>query len=456
MRWRNLALASLVVNGTLAAVWVLTTRLHHAGSSTLSGGADSGTSTRTNLVLRRQFFTWQEVESSDYPTYVANLRAIGCPEQTIRDIIIADVNLLFAKRRAMELVTPEQQWWRSEPDTNVVQLALQKLRDLEDERRALLARLLGPDWESRDLLNLPRPSRPSVTLDGPILGALPMETKQAVEDVSVRSQERMQAYIDAQRREGKNPDPAELARMRQETREELQRILTPAQLEEFLLRYSQDASNLRAQLGQLRFFNATPNEFRAVFRSTDLLEEQLQLVTGTDPASVDQRKSLQAQIDSAIKTALGPQRYQEYRLLQDPLYRDAVATAQEEGTPEAVNALYQINIASAAEQARIQADPTLSPSQKSIESKSTELDQLKANAVATSQELPPQPPQPAPQTDTSKVYVLGPGDTIQTLAIMYGVPVSDIRAANPGVDLSKLKPGDSITVPRAPLPPGPR
>ena len=36
----------------------------------------------TKVVLRRQFFSWRDVESADYPTYVANLSDIGCPEQT--------------------------------------------------------------------------------------------------------------------------------------------------------------------------------------------------------------------------------------------------------------------------------------------------------------------------------------------------------------------------------------
>ena len=50
-------------------------------------------------------------------------------------------------------------------------------------------------------------------------------------------------------------------------RDDLARVLSPPQLEEFLLRYSQNANELRANLGQLRFFNATPDEFRAVFRA---------------------------------------------------------------------------------------------------------------------------------------------------------------------------------------------
>lgn len=45
-------------------------------------------------------FRWSQLESADYPTYVANLRAIGCPEQTLRDIISADLHATFARRPA--------------------------------------------------------------------------------------------------------------------------------------------------------------------------------------------------------------------------------------------------------------------------------------------------------------------------------------------------------------------
>src|SRR6185369_814692 len=40
-------------------------------------------------------FNWANVESPDYRDYIAKLRAIGCPEETVRDIIIADVNKLY-------------------------------------------------------------------------------------------------------------------------------------------------------------------------------------------------------------------------------------------------------------------------------------------------------------------------------------------------------------------------
>jgi hypothetical protein len=44
-------------------------------------------------------FHWSQIESADYRAYIASLRAIGCPEQTIRDIITADVDSQYATRR---------------------------------------------------------------------------------------------------------------------------------------------------------------------------------------------------------------------------------------------------------------------------------------------------------------------------------------------------------------------
>jgi LysM repeat protein len=448
-----MALISLGVNLVLAAVWLLSPRQPSSGS--LAGGAGlsqaAAGQNRTNLVLRRQFFSWQEVEAPDYPTYIANLRGIGCPEQTIRDIIIADINALYARRRANELMTPEQQWWRSQPDPSVVQAAAQKSRELDNERRALLTRLLGTNWESGDLVNLPRPSRPGLLLDGPVLGALSPETKQTIQEINVHSEGRLQEYLDRQRQLGKTPDPAEVAKLRQQTRDELARVLSPGQLEEFLLRYSQNATTLRSDFGQLGYFNATPDEFRAVFRATDPLDRQIQLLAdATDPNSVQARQALEAQRDNALKLALGDKRYQEYVLLQDPLYRDAMATALEAGTPEAARTIYQINQAAAATQDGLGTNSNLTAAQKAIELKQLELDQLKASTLATGQSLPPEPPPPPPPRRT---YTLRQGDNVAVIASIYGIPESAIRAANPNVDLNRLRPGDSISIPRSALAP---
>ncbi len=82
-------------------------------------------------------FNWSEVESSDYRTYIANLRSIGCPEQTIRDIITADVDSQYAPRRE-----PLEQ--RRAGNALAERTALESgLQDIRKEEASLVTGLLG-------------------------------------------------------------------------------------------------------------------------------------------------------------------------------------------------------------------------------------------------------------------------------------------------------------------------
>jgi LysM repeat protein len=447
MRWRVLLLLSLLANAVLAVGLVVFGHRTPVPANTASLEVTNAALVKTNFVVRRQFLSWAHVESPDYATYITNLRSIGCPEQTIRDIIIADVNALYAKRRATEILTPQQEWWRSEPDPAVIKLAAEKLVALDNERRALLTKLLGPDWEGGDLAGLPRPSRPGIALDGPILGVLPAEAKEAVANISARAEDRMQSYLEEMRNEGKAPDPVAMARLRQETRTELAGVLSPAQLEEYLLRYSQTANDLRADLGRLKYFNATQDEFRSIFRATDSIDQQIQLLgAATDAITVAQRNSLEQQRDAAIKLALGQDRFQQYEKLQDPLYQQAMATAIQAGDPDSADAIYGINLTAQNEQSAIQSNSNLTDSQKAIALKQLDLDQLKAATAASGQAtLPDQapPPQPPP----TQAHVMGKTETAAALAKLYGISMNAFQAANPNVDLNNLKPGDTIRIP---------
>jgi LysM repeat protein len=116
--------------------------------------------------------------------------------------------------------------------------------------------------------------------------------------------------------------------------------------------------------------------------------------------------------------------------------------------------LYQINLATAAEQNSILGNTNLTAEQRQIALKSAELEQLKANAAASGHDLPPEPPPtPAPTTPQRRTYTLRPGDSPAVIGLIYGVPEAAIRAANPGVNFSRLRPGDTITIPRNALAP---
>lgn len=360
--------ASLALNLILGAGWYLARRLAPPRRPLVVRRAPPITNIvrtmRTNLIFRPQLLSWQDIESSDYVTYIENLRNFGCPKSTIRDIIVADVNQLFARRRATGIVSVTHQWWRSEPDPDVLQAAADKVQELDNERRNLLTQLLGLQWEATaDALAVPDTS---ITLDGPLLGELSPEVKQAIRDIELRSRERQAASARRLLKEGKFWDPAENARLREQTREELAKVLSPAQLEEYLLRYSHNADKLR---DALRGFDATPEEFRSLFRATDSVDAQLQMLAGaTDQSSVKRRQELEKQREQAVEQALKPERYQFYRLNRDPAFQEARDTAEWLGAaPETVLPLYQINQATEQERRRVLGNNELTPEEQSQE-----------------------------------------------------------------------------------------
>ncbi len=366
MRTRVLLLLSLAMNLFLAVGWFLAPR--PSPSRRLLPPRRPVITTnvvrmvRTNLIVHPRVFSWDEIESSDYLTYIDNLRAIGCPKSTIRDIIVADVNQLFGRRRAMEIVTTTQQWWRSDPDLDVLQESTDKLQALDEERRELLARLLGPGWElPAELAGIPNSS---IAFDGPVLSGLSQEAREAVLAIELEARDRQAAYMQAQRKAGKPADPAELARLRQSAREDLAKVLKPEELEEYLLRYSRNADRLRESL---RGFGTSQEEFRKLFRATDAIDYQLQTLGDTsDPASVKRREELERAREDAVKEALPTERYEYLRLNRDPAFQETRDTAEQIGAAaETVLPLYQINRATEQERQRILQDASLTPEQQS-------------------------------------------------------------------------------------------
>src|SRR5207247_1812874 len=93
-------------------------------------------------------FTWRQIESEDYKQYIANLRNVGCPEQTIRDIIIADVNKLYAAREAPLKPKPSTSGKSAQTQVAISADELEKrrqLREIQMEKRSVLKELLGID-----------------------------------------------------------------------------------------------------------------------------------------------------------------------------------------------------------------------------------------------------------------------------------------------------------------------
>ncbi len=307
-------------------------------------------------------FSWEDIQSAEYLSYIESLRAVGCPEEKVRVIVLSDINELFAKKKLKSSVEMDQKWWQSESQPMMVNVLQEKGRRLEEERRELIARLLGPETDQREI------GEPllwsSIQLTGPVLGNLSPKVHNEVQEICARALDRQQSYSGERSNSGQLMNQVEMAKMREQTRIDLRKVLGPDEVEEFILRYSYNAHNLRIEL---RGLDPTPEEFRKVFRAVDSLEHQMQLeYGGVEAMGEKQRERYQRQREAAIREALAPHRYQAYLMTKDPLYQQAQMTAQQfNAPPKALVPIYQMTKVNESKRQRILKDASLSPQQKS-------------------------------------------------------------------------------------------
>ena len=309
-------------------------------------------------------FGWADVTNETYVAYIARLRAAGAPEKQVRRIVVADVNELLDQRRLEHAIKTDAQWWKAETFMGIIPMQNGSQANFDEQRRELLGKILGED--EADSLKLARLSSTTISLTGPVLGALPVETWNAVQEIYTRSMERHLAYQTARFNESKPLDNLELAKLRDQTRTDLTKALTVEQLEEFLLRYSQNSSALRTNLIGVKL---SPDEFRKLFRATDPLEHRVQVDYGGPAAlSARQREQLEAQHDRAARESLTPEHFKQYLAAKEPLFRQAQALVGNYGlNGQAVQPLHDMQKNLEARRAQVAQNTAMSEEQKQEE-----------------------------------------------------------------------------------------
>lgn len=318
-------------------------------------------------------FGWKEVQTDDYQRYLTNLRAAGCPETQIRRIILQDVNDLFDQRRLQEAVAKDPQWWQPNAFYLGGFARVTTESNLDEERRTLLEKLLGPKWgDLTKGAELTSSTVPNLALTGPVLGAMPAETYNTVQEVCNRAADRYSAYVSSRFADGKVTDSIEMAKLRNQTRVDLSKTMSPAELEEFLLRNSHNAQNLRLEVAG---FNPTPEEFRKMFRAVDPIDHQLQVEFGGPEAlSPKQREQYQRQRELAIKEALPPERFAAFMSTRDPVFRLAYQQGLQLGlNTNSVTRLLAFYKGAQQQLLAIQQNPALTPQQKAVQAQAIEL-----------------------------------------------------------------------------------
>jgi hypothetical protein len=200
---------------------------------------------------------WRRVESEDYRKYVANLRAVGCPEKTIRDVIIADVNELYRQRyREFFPPTNRVEYWKpGNPMANLFDgTRIARDHELRQEKRGLIRSLLGNDYTDEE-------DASAIQMDSyneRLFNFLTPEKRTAMKELEDKfAVKLMKTYKDTWR-----GDDGPADEVKAEKNEAMLSILSPEEKFDYDLRRSDTAMFLRVGLGS---FEVTETEFRAIF-----------------------------------------------------------------------------------------------------------------------------------------------------------------------------------------------
>jgi len=180
----------------------------------------------TNAAPFQRAWHWRELESSDYTAYIQKLRSVGCPEQTIVDLVLMDVGRVYQSRR--EQLQRGKPRAGQEPDDTWQALA--------QERNQLVRQLVGVDFQT-ELQALTEEFTPGTRV--PALDFLPLEKQVVARRLIAVAQEQEEQLVQASAGVLEEAQSEQLKEIRAQAERQLQGLLSP---EEFAAYRAQAAA----------------------------------------------------------------------------------------------------------------------------------------------------------------------------------------------------------------------
>jgi hypothetical protein len=316
----NLVLAALLARQCLPRE----TTGESAGSSAASASAVNPSSpAEPSRAVAASKFEWRSLESEDYKTYIANLRTIGCPEDTIQDIISADIRKNFEAREKSAPPAKRFEYWKTASYYNVIdEDKLTRKRQSRKERNALLKELLGRD--------IPEKIDPTGGINPfeLLLDFLPLEKQAALAEIEQRYGARLNKAMATTSHGDFTATKTTLAAKNAEVAQ----VLTPGEKFEYDLRLSQSASMMRMRLGDIEVSEA---EYRELYKQQRRFDDQFGLPGMQSNDRSPERDAAQKQLNQAYKTILGDDRLRELLYGMDYEASGLKVVAEENNIPKA-------------------------------------------------------------------------------------------------------------------------
>jgi hypothetical protein len=317
----------------------------------------------TNLPPETTFVTngfhWRVLASTNYDVFVANLRAVGCPERTIRDIVVGEVWAQYERARARgDYSAP---FWLNGPRRAVAERAREsELLRLRHELAGLLRRLFACEWSpemDRDAFD------ENLLMCRVLLGDMPEEQFERAAGLLFRAEETKEDVEWRCRGVYLAEDYAELRRRRDELERELRGILSPAQFEEFRARLGLIESEMVGLFGggSIKALKPAADELRRLSLAwTDLWPPGWKFFELEDADTPAQLKLRAQALDEITCAILGETRFAELKRLDNSDYRRIREfTEQNHLTLDTAHKLDEIRALLQEEVARLREDASL-------------------------------------------------------------------------------------------------
>jgi len=337
------------------------------------------TNTVTQIAVRKVYPTnflaslgklpvnWRMIESTNYQVYIANLRAIDCPEETIRDIVVTDIAKVYARRRAaIRAQAPPPKFWETgdawENGPMKDPAIRNQLQALDTEQRELVRALLGVNLQT-EMSKLWNGEDDAEQM----YGFLPQEKRQRVLDVQSKYDELEQEIYANSKGMLLDEDQEKIKRIEKQKEAELAGVLSPEELEEFDLRHSSTANAMRAQMSG---FQPTEEEFRKIFRLQKVFDNDFnQVFDATDDKQSEVKSSAQQAAQDAlnaeVKKAIGDTRYNEWARAQDPDYKALAQMSDRFEVPkDTIAKVYDMKQEAERQKQKLDANPNFTPEQR--------------------------------------------------------------------------------------------
>jgi hypothetical protein len=255
--------------------------------------------------------SWSELQAGDLKTLPERLRAAGFPPSMIRAIVAAQVNEQFSARRKELLGNQaEQPFWKNQRSGMIDPKTMTALRDLGKEQMALMKSLLGDSAPGNDEINAWQRRQ---------FGNLAPEKLTQLQSINTDYGELQQEIMQKANGVMLPEDREKLAYLEKEKLADIAKTLTPQEFEEFQLRSSNTANQLRGQLGS---FNTTEAEFRALYKAAAAIDEKYGTAGSFGGArNPGDYQNRQADMLAQAKAVLTPERFADYKLATDPQSR---------------------------------------------------------------------------------------------------------------------------------------